>query len=334
MPLAAPKSSLPATQAAKRQKLLAAHPELANDTPPADTPTPTPAPTPSEAPTPTPAPVAAAPAPADDGDVVTLSREEFNRLQGTTDRALRIEQEAENARLTLLEAQHRLTELEQARNERPHASAPPPAAELDLGISEADTALSAELIEQFGESEEYVVRLIRRELRAHLPKMIKDVMGRIEHVERVASDTTQAVTKTNQRRFVERVIEVVPDAQKLIAHANWNDFLASRVPNTRLTYNQASIDAHRDEDLEAVKGIFETFRKRYNISAPNGSAYNGGAPTQGGNAPSPTPPKKKFSMADRQKWSEDYKKGRITFEKLQEFKAEFDKALEAGQVDQ
>ena len=333
MPLAAPKSSLPATQAAKRQKLLAQHPELANDTLPAETPTPAPAPTPSEAPTPTPAPAAPSPVPASD-DVVTLSREEFNRLQGTTDRALRIEQQAENDRLTLLEAQHRLTELERTRNETSHAPAPSPAAEFDLGISEADTALSTELIEQFGESEEYVVRIVRRELKALLPKAIKDVMGRIEHVERVTSDTTKAVTQTNQRRFVERVMEAVSDAQKLIAHANFKDFMESRVPNTRLTYNQASIDAHKEEDLEAVKGIFETFRKRYNISTPSGSAYNGSAPEAGGAAPSPTPPKKKYSMADRSKWSEDYRKGRVTYEKFQEFKVDFDRALEAGQVDQ
>jgi hypothetical protein len=333
MPLAAPKSNLPAAQAAKRQKLLAQHPELVDDTPPAESPTPSPSSIATDAPAPTPAPAAPSPTPAAD-DVVTLSREEFNRLQGTTDRALRIEQQAESDRLTLLETQHRLTELERTRNETSHAPAPSPAAEIDLGISDADTALSTELVEQFGESEEFVVRLIRRELKALLPKAIKDVIGRVEHVERIATDTTLAVTKTNQRRFVERVMEAVPDAQKLIAHVNFKDFMESRVPNTRLTYNQASVDAHKEEDLEAVKGIFETFRKRYNISAPNGSAYNGSAPEAGGTAPSPIPLKKKYSMADRSKWSEDYRKGRVTYEKFQEFKVDFDRALEAGQVDQ
>jgi hypothetical protein len=226
------------------------------------------------------------------------------------------------------ELKRRLTELQQAGNEPPK-----PKAAVDLGFDEQGLGITDEERETFGESESFVVKIVRRELAAALNKFNTTLDTRLSGVENTATSAISTVHRSAQKRFVDRVREAVPDVDSLIKHANFQDFLASRVPRTTITYNQALTQAHDAEELGDVKDIFQDFRDKYKIVKADKSGYNGAAPSATQEAPAPTANTTRFSMAERKKKSEDYQKGRISYADLEAYKVEFNKAQEDGRVD-
>jgi len=318
MALAQPK--LPAAQQRKREQMQAK----------ADAAKP-PAPAAGDAPAPPspPAPPAAGDAPAPPApETVTIPASELQELRTNAERATAESLRAEAAHLDLEDARTRLTELETTRKQEPAVPV-----ELDLGFTDADAALSAEELEEYGAAEGTIRKIVRQEIAAAMRKYDTHLSPRLTKAEQRAEQATTVVTQSNQKRFMDVVKEKAPDVNTLVVHPAFNTFLRSFVPRTRMTYNQALEDAHKVEDLQGVLDIFDDFRTSAKITKPSTSGYNSGNPTGATGEPTPAPAGKRFSITERKKKSEDYRKGRISREDLDAFMVEFNKALAEDRID-
>jgi hypothetical protein len=332
MALAAPKSALPAAQQARRDAILA---RTAGEQAPAPVETNSPEPAAvAQAPAPAPqvreqAPPAADPVPErQEGDMVQLSRAELEELRATQSRANQLELAAEVSALEAAEARQRLTDLETSRNEEATVITAP-----DLGFTRDSFEITSAERQEFEESEGFVVKVVRREIAAAFDKFNALIAPQLATVAKQAATVSTRVERTVQKNFIDKVQEAAPDCNALVGHANFKRFLDGIVPMTNLTYNQALATAHRDENLKAVLDIFQAFRTANSIAKPDKTGYNGGAAVRTLAEPAPVVQGKRYTLAERKKWSEDLIKGRVSKEAFEEFKKKFDEAVKDNRVD-
>ena len=327
MALAAPKTALPAAQQARKERIMISMADGSGSTQPVEAAAEVEAAAAAAAAAETPEAKAAAAAAAAAAEQVTLTRSEFNDLQAARDRGQAEHVAAEAAKLEASEARARLTELESARKETAK-----PSSAFDPGYAESDLAASDE-DEAYEESEAFITKVVRREIKAAFAKLDMTVAPKIAQVEKLATETATGVSRHQQNTFVGRVHEAVKDVQELVANPHFADFLKSRVPMSTDTFNDAFNEAHAQEDLKTVKDIFDAFRAKY-VQAKSGTAgYNGAAPTAAEIAPVDASKGKRYSLQERQDKSKAYAKGQISWKELQEYKVKFDEAQADGRVD-
>lgn len=257
---------------------------------------------------------------------VTLSRAEYNELQASKAGTARLEA----AQLRIEELTQRLTELETATKGTPQADVPPPKPLLDVGNVE----FTEEEQRDFGESQEFVAKVARRVF-AELAPALEDRLAKLEQGVQTA---TQSVARTAQSAFQERVFAAVPDLQALISHQNWGDFLDTKEEFSGKTFEQVLGESIRDNSVDRTKRIYDQFRKQY-VGEPSdkpstAAGYAGAIPSGAATVEPPNPQAvQKMKMSDRKKISEDYRKGRITWEQKEEFDKKFVEAEKNGNVD-
>lgn len=304
----------------------------------------------------TPAPAApSAPAPHEPAPNSTVSteikvtQEELNRLRADAERATTADGRAQVLAMELAEAQAALTAAQGASKGGGVAEVPatPGAAPAPAAVARIDATgaeLTPEEREEYSEAEPIITKVVKREMAAALNGIFDGLEARIKALEGGISNVSQLserVAKNEAQEFVDKVKKTVGNFDAVVNHEHWKAFQQAPFPGTGGTYAQALATAHHARNLDDMKYIFDTFTAKYigapgatNTNADSGPNYAGITP--GGSAASGTvvgEKKEILKMSDRRKASEDFLKGRITQEKLDEVKKAFTKADAEGRVD-
>lgn len=294
---------------------------------PPNTPIQTTAPTTPAAATPTPA--AADPA---TQATVTLSRDEYNTLQANAGKTAAAVARAETERLRAEETAHRLTEFENASKATLTPAIPAPALPIDT------VEFSADEEKDFGDSKEYISKVVKQQLGpvlATVNSLIAELKQQIVAVDTKAGAATTAVAATAQRTFLQQVKTAVPNLDAIKVHKNWTDYLDETDDMTGATLEQLLAHNVQKERLDGVVKIYKRFAEKYMQADTTTSAgYNGGNPSGAATVTPNTPATEgRLKQSDRKKASEDYRKGKITYDELQVISKAFDQADKDGLLD-
>lgn len=143
-------------------------------------------------------------------------------------------------------------------------------------------------------------------------------------------------TRSTESVFVDKLTRLVPDWESVNSSKGWLAWLTGRVPNSRMTYQNALDEAHANRDHTVVAEIFSTFKKLQKAPTKNVAS---GASAEEWIEPGPASPasptgevKKTYTQSAVNKLYEDYKQGRITDKKWEAIEAEIDLAHEEGRI--
>lgn len=269
--------------------------------------------------------------PAPNTEQVTITRAEFNELQANAGKTQAALARAETERLRAEEAALRLTELEKTSKATPET---PPAPALPV----EDVTFTPDEEKDFGDSREFITKVVKQQL-APLVRQVNDLVAQLRTEVGKATQTAGAavttVTQSQERTFFEQVQSAVPNMEGIKAHKNWPDFLEETEELTGATYEVLLAHNVRNKNLKGVKNVYQRFTDKYlkDVTTPSAAAagFAGGVPTGATETPGQAPAKLKQS--DRKKASEDYRKGRITWDELQKVSKAFDEAEKAGNID-
>jgi hypothetical protein len=225
-----------------------------------------------------------------------------------------------------------LTELEKAPKATPTPAAPAPALPVDtVEFTEDET-------KEFGDSKDFISKVVKQQLApvlAQVNGLIAELKQQIADVDTKAGQATTAVAATAQRSFLQQVKGAVPNLDAIKNHKNWPDFLDETDDLTGATLEQLLAHNIQKERLDGVVKIYKRFADKYletNNNTPAG--YNGGNPSGAATTPPATPPTEgRLKQSDRVKASEDYRKGRISWDQLQVVNSRFEEAEKAGLLD-
>lgn len=276
------------------------------------------------------------PAPSQGGERVTLSRDEYNALQADAGRAQTVAGRESVLQMELEEARQRLTELEaQVKGSSKSPETRPPA---QSPVTIVDTAVqfTDDETERYGESKEYIEKVATQVFASLFNKYLPNLNEQIENVRQQTEEVVTTFKKNTQQSFHEKVKGQVPDLQTLIKDKNWAAFLDGVEPITQATYNALLMHHVNNQSIDGVKAVYDAFRSKYvaPITTTGNAGYAGaGATGTASNLPPESKQQQKLKLSDRNKASEDYRKGRIKWDELQEIKKKFEEAEKAGNID-
>lgn len=167
----------------------------------------------------------------------------------------------------------------------------------------------------------------------------------INELKQEQSNGLQGMGKLDESLFVRDVGARVTDMQSICNSPEWREYLAQRVPLTRMSVEDALKAAHGSRDLSGVVEIFNTFKaeqaKRHPATATPAAAEPSPAPTSGlANLVTParsaanaaTKKSFKYTQADYDQMFEKMVRNQIPKEEFNVFSKEFDDARKKGLV--
>lgn len=275
-------------------------------------------------------------------DVITLTREELNKLQAAADQSDERARRLEQAELDAEELRARLTgdgdPSKGSGNGR--ETAPPAGPDALQWDAQGDTELTAKEKEDYDEDAIRVIeKVCRRLINESLSKFAGAVKNNITHVQEVAASAGKQVENTFKRnsakQFDTKVRAEVADVDKLTNHPDWVAFLSSRQPESGMRYRDLFLVNFEEQHLEVIKGIFDAFREKY-VGKPqsNTSGYSS-VPSSSNSGQQEAPKdtsKEMLKMSDRRKAQKQFINKQITAEKLDAIKAEFNKAEQENRI--
>lgn len=317
-------SALPASMQARRAALEA--------TPPVEG-----SPTPSPSPTPTPTPVVEVP---QSQTNVTISREEFNALQGAEAKARRAEGRAESLALDVEALNQRLTDLADASksNPTPRRNAPPAAAQVESWEPTPITYTDEET-KDYGESKSYIAKVVQEILNSTLPKLVDrvDVLeDQINGVKSIAENASKTAGGIQARSYTDKVKARVPEFDECVTHKHWHDFAESTDPATGDTWAQVIQNMLNKEYVDGMVRVFDTFKQKYGVGKPAAaSGYEGGMPSggAGGDGLEVDNGPKMLPFSKRKEAHKQFVNKDISFEEYEKIRAEYDVADKEDRVD-
>lgn len=332
----ATESRLPAAQMARRLRLEQEAAERGENvepgeaTPPATPPVEAPATPPVEAPA-TP-PVAQPPATPPVTPPSDPNADLHAQLVAATQRAQLLELQLAEARAT---PPAPLTPPVEAPNADP---TPTPTAS-GFGFAQAfDAASSATLTEQertdYGEAEGAITKIATKAVLDVLRKPLEDLAARIGTLEGNVRETATSVQRTASEGFIGTVKQTVTDFDQLVARPDWLTFLEGEVPYTAgMKFKQALANAHASRNLKAIVDLFDKFRGGA-VQPVNTSGYNAAPVTSGASTPPPAQAAQEMlAFSARKQASEDFLKGRITQQQMEEVSKKYNEAAAKGLID-
>lgn len=261
--------------------------------------------------------------PTPEGERITLSRDEYNELQAAAGKVKTAEGRASAVADRVKELEARLTEL--AQSNKATATETP-----QTVVEQPTIQFTEDELKDFGDSKEFISKVARSEINAAL----QEINLRLKALEGEVKGVATTAAEAGQNTFLAQLRGKVPDLDSIIAHKNWADFLDAVDPMTGLTYEQLLQAAVQNKRLDPAANIYGAFKTKYMGATPASSgAYAGVNPTGAVSTPIEKPVQGKLKVSDRKKASEDYRKGKITWDKLQEVNKAFDEADAKGNVD-
>ncbi|MES2704853.1 MAG: hypothetical protein V4649_19615 [Bacteroidota bacterium] len=265
-------------------------------------------------------------------ETVTISRDEFNTLQANAGKTQAALARAENERLKQEDMSHRLTELEKLSKSVPEPTLPAPA----IAVEAVEFTQDEE--KEFGDSKEYIAKVVKQQLGAafaQINALVTELRTEVAAARQTATGAATTVAESTARSFLSQVQAAVPNLQQIKLHKNWGDYLDETDEMSGATYEQLLAHNVKNGKLDQVKNIYKRFEAKYMQGVDTTAAgYNGGAPS-GSATEVPVVPaaQGKLKQSDRRKASEDYRKGKITWDQLQTVNKKFEEADKAGNID-
>lgn len=272
-----------------------------------------------------------------EGERITLTRQEYNDLRADAQRAVTADGKAQTLQLSLEELQHRLTALEKGGNAEvappaPRAPASPGSGNLDWNTTQEE--YTTEEQREYEQSASYIDKRARNIVRAELAPFVDKLNAILANIGQKVDATSGSVQTVQRNTFQSELLKLAPDYKTLIADPNWRKFVDAIEPMTRRTYGDV-LGYHLGQgDPEGAATVYKAFRDQYYTPQTSAAAFVGVTPGGGGEVPdAPAAPTQKLKFSERKKLSDDYKFGRITYDKLQEFNKKWAEAEANGNID-
>ena len=128
-------------------------------------------------------------------------------------------------------------------------------------------------VEAFGEDLVDLARRIAKEefgrRESKYIKQIEALEGQLTKAEGQVGEVVQSQAKTAQDRFFENLNSTLPTWEAIQATDDCQTWLATRIPGSQATWNDALLNAAGRQDVSAVKEVFDTFFERYPAHNPS-----------------------------------------------------------------
>lgn len=176
--------------------------------------------------------------------------------------------------------------------------------------------------------EKVAKKVAKGQLNGALAELRKEIAELRESNTRVQTD----LSTTSEQQFLTHVRSVIPNFDRTVESSEWRDkYLPKLVPYSggRTIYD-ALAEAHTKRDIETIKEIFKDYKpSKSALDSMRSPPLDGSAPpTQlNGNR------KPILKWSDRKKVSEDFRMGRITKEKKDEWDRLFKEANAENRID-
>lgn len=277
--------------------------------------------------------------PNNDGEKVTISRDEFNDLQAAAGKARAAEGRAEALAMDVETLKTRLTDLETGAkgNGKGSADAPPVAQDWEP----LDSTFTDKEQEDYGESKGFVVKTVNERLNEVVPKLIARI-SKLEvalgDVKVVAEGASKTATGVRAQTYNDRVREALSkngvDFDECVNHKHWQDFAMSVDPDSGYQYMEMIRNNVQKENVQPMVKLFLKFKEQYGVGTKKASSgYEGAAPTgtsvvtDGNDGPEMLP------FSERKEAHRKYINHEISYEEYEKVRAKFDKADKENRVD-
>lgn len=128
-------------------------------------------------------------------------------------------------------------------------------------------------VEAFGEDLVDLARRIAKEefgrRESKYIKQIEALEGQLTKAEDQVGEVVQSQAKTAQDRFFENLSTTVPSWEQVQATDDCQTWLATRIPGSQSTWNDALLNAANRRDVQSVKEVFDTFFEKYPSHNPS-----------------------------------------------------------------
>ena len=128
-------------------------------------------------------------------------------------------------------------------------------------------------VEAFGEDLVDLARRIAKEefgrRESKYIKQIEALEGQLTKAEGQVGEVVQSQAKTAQDRFFENLNSTLPTWEAIQATDDCQTWLATRIPGSQATWNDALLNAANRQDVQSVKEVFDTFFEKYPAHNPS-----------------------------------------------------------------
>lgn len=128
-------------------------------------------------------------------------------------------------------------------------------------------------VEAFGEDLVDLARRIAKEefgkRESKYIKQIEALEGQLSKAEGQVGEVVQSQAKSAQDRFFENLNATLPTWESIQATDDCQTWLATRIPGSQATWNDALLNAAGRQDVQAVKEVFDTFFEKYPAHNPS-----------------------------------------------------------------
>lgn len=197
-------------------------------------------------------------------------------------------------------------------------------------VPDPSEELTEEEMRIYGESAPAVQKIARKVARGELSSALVDLRKEIADLKAANARVETGVATNEEQRFINEVKGSVKHFDGVIKSAEWQEYLKQKVPYTKSTIGQALQTAHEARDLDSVVEIFSGFKpSRAALESMKGPILgSGGTPVDINNRAKPM-----LKWSDRQKISEDFRKGRINREQRDHWDKLFKEAEAENRID-
>lgn len=277
--------------------------------------------------------------PNNDGEKVTISRDEFNDLQAAAGKARAAEGRAEALAMDVETLKTRLTDLETAAkgNGKGSADAPPVAQDWEP----LDSTFTDKEQEDYGESKGFVVKAVNERLNEIIPKLLarinklEAVLGDVKMVAEGASKTATGVrAQTYNDRVREALNKQGVDFDECVNHKHWQDFAVSVDPDSGYQYMEMIRNNVQKENVQPMVKLFLKFKEQYGVGSKKApSGYESGTPTGTSAVTDINDGPEMLPFSERKEAHRKYISHEISYEEYEKIREKFDKADKENRVD-
>jgi hypothetical protein len=227
------------------------------------------------------------------GDSVTISRDEFNELQAAAGRVRAAEGKAESMQMDIEALQGRLTAIEAAGKGSGKGEGTQSATtETDDDWQPSQVQFTDKEQEDYGESREFVEKVVLDTLNKVLPKVfgsVKNLKTALAETKQLAEGTVRNVERVEGADFTNKVREKVGNFDEVVNHQHWRAFAEAPDPKDEMgqrTYADTIRMAVQARKLEVMERVFNDFKTKYGLTGrPATTGYEGGASGSGSRLP-------------------------------------------------
>jgi hypothetical protein len=193
--------------------------------------------------------------------------------------------------------------------------------------------LTQEEATDYAEAESAISKMATKAVLGVIRKPLEDIVARLATLEGNVKQTAEGVQRTASDTFLGTVKSTVKDFDVLVNKPEWMQFMEQDVPFAGIKFKEALRNAHNGRQLDKIVEIFDKFRGGA-VQPVNTSGYNAAPVNSGASTPPPAQAAQEMlPFSERKQASDDYLKGRITKEALDEISQRYNEAQAKGLID-